>query len=73
MLREYKAESVFLEGENKKIRKTLKYIKINELEIELKVVIEENQQLAAVIEKYGERLNRSERLATDNEDLEGAL
>ena len=33
MLREYKEENDNLINENRKIRKTMKYIKINELEI----------------------------------------
>lgn len=57
IIRECREENIELQAENNKIKKSIKYIKINELEIELKIVIEENKKLAKLVEEYGSQLN----------------
>ncbi len=46
--------------ENQKIKKMMKYTRINEIEIEKKVVIEENKRMSAILEDYSNQLVNQE-------------
>ncbi len=50
LVREGKEENEFLKQENAKIKKAIKYTKINELEIERKMLQEENKRIATLLD-----------------------
>jgi hypothetical protein len=50
LVKEGKEENEFLKQENAKIKKAIKYTKINELEIERKMLQEENRRIASLLE-----------------------
>lgn len=59
--------------ESQKIKKTIKYTKINEIEIERKTVIDENKKLSALLEEYSSQIINQDELERQNEELKKYL
>lgn len=59
-------ENEVLKMENQKIKKMMKYTRINEIEIEKKVVIEENKRMSAILEEYSNQLVNQEEVEKEN-------
>jgi regulator of replication initiation timing len=59
-------ENEVLRMENQKIKKMMKYTRINEIEIEKKVVIEENKRMSAILEEYSNQLVNQEEVEKEN-------
>lgn len=51
MIRDAKDQNDYLKQENVKIKKAIKYTRINELEIERKMLLEENQRVTQILEE----------------------
>jgi len=60
MIREAKEENDYLKQENVKIKKATKYTKINELEIERKMMHDENLRVNKLLEELTEKINEQE-------------
>ena len=73
LLRESRDECQALRAENAKIKKTVKYTRINELEIEKKILADENARISGVLEELASRLSQQEQLESDNQELSQAL
>lgn len=59
--------------ETQKIKKTIKYTKINELEIEKKILLDENKRLAALLEDCSGKVINQEDLEHENRELKKYL
>ena len=57
LLRDANEEITYLKQENCKIKKVTKYSKINELEIERKMMLEENRRVNMVMDKLKAEIN----------------
>jgi hypothetical protein len=73
IVRESKEENEYLKGENQKIKKTIKYTKINEIEIEKKIILDENKRLANLLEEYNSQIIGQEDMERENEELKKYL
>lgn len=59
--------------DNQKIKKMMKYTKINELEIERKLIIEENKRIGAMLEEYSSQFVDQEEIEKENDELKKYL
>lgn len=59
--------------DNQKIKKMMKYTKINELEIERKLIIEENKRIGAMLEEYSSQFFDQEEIEKENDELKKYL
>lgn len=51
MIRDAREQNEYLKAETQKIKKTIKYTSINELEIEKKMLMDENKRLSDLLEE----------------------
>lgn len=73
IVRESKEENDFLKQENAKIKKTIKYTKINELEIERKMLLDQNKKLSNYVEDLNNQLSNQEDYEKEVEELKKYL
>lgn len=73
IVRESKEEVEYLKAENHKIKKTVKYTKMNELEIEKKIILDENKKLAVMLEDYNSQIINQDEIEKENEELKKYL
>ena len=73
MVRAGKDENEYLKTENTKIKKTIKYTRINEIEIEKKMIVEENKRLSLILEDMNNHAGDVEALETENTELKKYL
>ncbi len=55
--------------ENNKIKKMMKYTKINELQILLQTIVQENKKLNDIVRDYAEYASNHEQIEQQNENL----
>lgn len=55
--------------ENNKIKKMMKYTKINELQILLQTIVQENKKLNDIVRDYAEYAFNHEQIEQQNENL----
>lgn len=55
-MRESKEEIEYLKSENLKIKKTMKYTKVNEVEIEKKILFDENKRISQMLEEMTQHI-----------------
>ena len=60
IVRESKEQNEYLKLQNQKIKKTVKYTKINELQIEKKIILDENKKLSTLLEDYNSQIINQE-------------
>ncbi len=56
-----------------KVKKMMKYTKINELEIERKMLTDENKRIASMLEQYSSQFIDQQELERENEELKKYL
>lgn len=66
IVRESKEECEYLKTENQKIKKTIKYTKINELEIEKKIILDENKRLSMLLEECNNQIINQDEVEKEN-------
>lgn len=73
MVRESSELNEFLKSENQKIKKHIKYSKINEMQIQKKILYDENKKLNSLIADYNDRFIDQEDLSAENNELKKFL
>lgn len=73
MIRTAREQNQFLKTEAQKIKKTIKYTAINELQIEKKMLLDENKRLSSILEETSAQVQNQEDLQRENEELRKCL
>lgn len=66
LVKECREENEELKAENQKIKKVMKYTKINEIEVERKTIIDHNKKLSAMLEEYSSQFANQQDIEKEN-------
>lgn len=69
LLRESKEEVEFLRSEAQKIKKTIKYTHLNEMEIEKKMLYDENRRISDDLHRMASAVQDQQELESENKEL----
>ena len=72
-MREGKEEIEYLKSENLKIKKTMKYTKVNEVEIEKKILFDENKRVSQMLEEMTQHITDQQEIERENGELKKYL
>jgi DNA-directed RNA polymerase specialized sigma54-like protein len=73
IVKEAREDNDALRAENQKIKKMMKYTKINEFEIERKMLTDENRRLGTMLEDYRSHFSDQQEMERENEELKKYL